>query len=188
MDKHCLRFSLRPNTNVQQVPQSRNSKSTLRYSVAFSFSNNIFSFTPGKRTQCQLPPYFFRINLKDTSSLSSIDPFGIYLSPLSNFLRHLDIPSWLGEVFKFMVFRLLENIFAGQMKLNQDIFTHATLQTKVFSKFLSLPMGQEEITHFPRQHFFSIICFRPNRKMGEETMTSSYLQFCIKRKKKSLIE
>ena len=168
MDKHCLRFSLGPNTSVQQVPQSRNSKSTLHYSIAFSFSNNIFSFTPGKRTQCRLPPYFFRINLKDTSSLSSIDPLGIYFSPLSNFLRHLDIPSWLREVFKFMVFRLLENIFASQIKLNQDIFTHAALQTKVFFRFLSLPMRQEEITHFPGNIFFRQSVFALTERWGRK--------------------
>ena len=70
----------------------------------------------GKETYCLLSTWSLCINLKDASSHTSIDSLGLYLSPehLLNFLSNLYITPWLGEIFKFMVFRLLENVFVIQ--------------------------------------------------------------------------
>ena len=43
------------------------------------------------------------INLKDESFRNSLEWSGLYLQ--------LNIPPWLGTVFRFTVFRLLENAF-----------------------------------------------------------------------------
>ena len=45
-----------------------------------------------------------------------MDSLGLYLSPehLLNLLSSLFITPWLGETFKLMVFRLLENAYASQ--------------------------------------------------------------------------
>ena len=43
-------------------------------------------------------------------------PIGLYLSPehFLNFVSNLYILPWLEEIFKFIVFRLLENEFSSQ--------------------------------------------------------------------------
>ena len=79
-------------------------------------------------------------------------PLGIYISPecLQNFLSNLYIPSWMGKVFKFLVFTLLENGFVSQ-KLNLVIITHAP----------------QQITHPHRQRFF-LKSVPPTSRKGEE--------------------
>ena len=89
----------------------------------------------------------FRINFKDISTNISIVLSGLYLSPgyLSNFHSELYIPPWLGKIFKFMLFSLLENAFMRQ-KLNLDIFSHGP-ETK-FSRFFSSANRHRQINHF----------------------------------------
>ena len=54
-------------------------------------------------------PSSFSINLKDTSSQTSMDSLRLFLSPeyLLNFLSNMHIQPLLGGIFKFMVFRFL---------------------------------------------------------------------------------
>ena len=118
-DRHCMKFSLTTNTSVQ------------RY-LDLLFQNH--------RTIFLLPPIFWRISeppgqdhqngklnvdyhpspseypLKHTSSDIFTNSLRLYISPeyLLNCLTNLYIPLRLGEIFKFMVFRLLENAFASQ--------------------------------------------------------------------------
>ena len=49
------------------------------------------------------PLNFLTINLKDESFHESIE--------WSGFCLQVNIPSWLGKIFKFTVFRLLKNTF-----------------------------------------------------------------------------
>ena len=67
----------------------------------------------------------------------------------------------MGKVFKFIVFTFLENA------LNLIIFSHAPLPHSKLPKFLSSDPRQKEITHSPRQHFFTNL-FPPTAEMGEE--------------------
>ena len=77
--------------------------------------------------QCCLPPFSFKISLKDTYSHISLNSLELYFSPeyLLNFLVYsysfinLFIPLCLGDIFKFVVFAFLENA------LNLGIFAHA---------------------------------------------------------------
>ena len=50
----------------------------------------------------------------------------LYLSPefLLNFVLNLHIPPRMGNIFKFVVFILLENVFCESEKLKIDINTH----------------------------------------------------------------
>ena len=54
-------------------------------------------------TQPLKPLKLLTINLKDESFHNSIEWSGLYLQ--------VNIPPWLGKIFKFTVFRLLENAF-----------------------------------------------------------------------------
>ena len=67
------------------------------------------------------------------------------------------------SIFKFMVFRLLEQAFAIQ-KMNLDIFIDVS-QTNFFPRFLL--SAQAEVSYsFPPSNFFSSkICF-PAAEMG----------------------
>ena len=97
--------------------------STPSFSITSFFE---FILTPSSgstkwQIQCQLPPFSFKISLKDTSFHISINSLGFYLSPecFLNFLSNLYVPPWLGKIFKFTVFTFLENV------LNIGIFNHA---------------------------------------------------------------
>ena len=94
-----MKISSTPNTSVQQVSQPPISKSTPTpsYSVASFFPKNIWT--------CWSKFYIF------------VDPLELYLSPeiLLNFLWNLYILSLrLEEMFKFLVFRLLENAYMSE--------------------------------------------------------------------------
>ena len=70
------------------------------------------------------------------------------------------------KIFKFMVFRLLENEFACQKIESRHFYLCPPGRTH--SKFLSSSPRQMEITHRPMQHSFGNL-FLPNRK---ETMNT----------------
>ena len=76
------------------------------------------------------------------SSSISMDSFGIYLSPehFLNFPSNLYIPPWLGEIFKFIVFRLLENKFVCQKIESSHFYSYLPGRNS------SSPFGQREIT------------------------------------------
>ena len=93
----------------------------------------------------------FIISFSDTYIHISINSLGPFLSPecLFNFLSNLYIPTCMGKLFKFMLFRFLENVF------NLGIFTHSVpAHSKFCPKFLSPQTRQTEIIHSPRKHFF----------------------------------
>ena len=110
----------------------------------------------GKRILCRLLPLSFKIDLKDTSFHISINSLGLYLSPesLSNFLSNLYIPPWLGTIFKFMVFRFLENAFPSQ-KTESRHFYSCNLSQKPQSNYSS-----------PQAVVFGKSTFPFNRKGG----------------------
>ena len=81
-----------------------------------------------------------------------------YISPeyLLNFFSNLFTPPWFRKSFKFMVLRLLENIFVSQ-KLNLFIFFSCP-QAKFFPKFLSSPLQTEwNYSFFPNSVFWKSI-------------------------------
>ena len=103
----------------------------------------------------------FKISLKNTSFLISINYLGLYLSPefVLNFVSNFYIPPCKGKIFKFMEFTFLENA------LIQDIFTYAPPHSKVASMLLSSRPRQKQITHSPKQHSFENL-FPPTTERG----------------------
>ena len=78
----------------------------------------------------------------------------------------MHIPPWLLKSFKFMVLRLLANIFVSQ-KIESAHF-YSCPQAKLSPSFLLLPPRQKEITH-SSQIAFSEDLFLPSRKgRGED--------------------
>ena len=65
----------------------------------------------------------FRVNFKETFCHISTDSPRLYFPPgyLFNFPSNLYIWSWLAEIFKFILFRWLENSFATQKKKKKKI-------------------------------------------------------------------
>ena len=90
------------------MPQPTISKATPPDSLVPSFSRNITISRSGStkwQMKRQLPPYSFRISLKDISSHIS--------RVLLNFHPNLDIPPWTGNISKFVVIRLLKKCICG---------------------------------------------------------------------------
>ena len=160
-----MNFSSTPNISVQPAPQSQNFKMKilcvlfscplffreyLNLQVIINKTINIVSITLKS----------FWINHKDKSSQTSIDPLRLYLSPefSVNFLLNMHILQWLGKVFTFMMFRLLENAFKGNL-LNLDIFTlllpPPSFHGKTFPKvFIITAQAQENYSSPSRQSLF----------------------------------
>ena len=65
----------------------------------------------------------------------------------SKFLSNLYMPPWLWKLFKFMVFRLLENTFANQ-NIEWRHF-HSCLPDKILPKFLSHHQAKKAAMFFP---------------------------------------
>ena len=82
----------------------------------------------GKRAYCRLPPWYFRIILKDTLTHLTMESIVVCLSPqyLLNVFSNMYIPPWVRKK-KFMDFELQKNTF-GVKKLNLLFFTHAPKQ------------------------------------------------------------
>ena len=125
-----MNFSSTPNTSVQQVPQLPifliNTPLILKLPLfQWIFQPSGQDQENGKRTCCWLPPRYFRINLKDTSFYIAVCLLRFYLSLefLLSFFSNLYIPPWLGKIFKFVVFRLLENAFASQKIESRHFFS-----------------------------------------------------------------
>ena len=71
----------------------------------------------GKQTKCQILPYSFRNNLKKITFHISTDPLLLFFSLSNcffNFLSNLCMQPWFGNFFKFVVSRILENVFESQ--------------------------------------------------------------------------
>ena len=77
-------------------------------------------------------------------------------------------PTIVGEIFKFMLLRILENAFASQ-KIECINFYSRPPQVKFSHRFLSSPPRQREITHLPEAVFFQKSVFPA--ESGEETMS-----------------
>ena len=77
------------------------------------------------------------INLKAILSHISMNLTVFHLSKhLLNFLSDLYIPPWLGKIFKFMVFRFLENAIAGQkIESNHFNFFYSCLLSKTLPHY-----------------------------------------------------
>ena len=85
------------------------------------------------------------------------------LEILLNFLSKLYIPPWLGKIFKFLVFKLLEDAFASH-KIGSGIFLLMP-PGEFLPRFLSsVPPRQREITRPPMQFFLKI--FPPAEEEG----------------------
>ena len=95
-----------------------------------------------------------------------MDSWGVYLSRIFlDFFLNLYIPPWLQKSFKFMMLRLLANIFMSQ-KI-ESVHFYSCPQAKLSPRFLSLPLKQNEITH-SSWTVFSEDLFFPQQKVGEE--------------------
>ena len=107
-------------------------------------------------------------NLKNMSSHISLDPLALFPLPeyLFNFLWNLNTPPRLEITFKFMVFRLLENLFVSQKKL---ILTFLLLPPPLSERLLpqvliTSPKTEENKLPIPLQEeLFQIYFF----KIGE---------------------
>ena len=86
-----------------------------------------------------------------------MDSWGVYLSRISpEFFLKPVYPTMVPESFKFIVLRLLENIFVSQ-ELNLFIFFSCP-QAKFFPKFLSSPLQTEwNYSFFPNSVFWKSI-------------------------------
>lgn len=73
------------------------------------------------------------------------------LTILLHFLLMLYIPSWLGQVFKFMISILLKNAI-GSHKIGSRFFSLTLCPAKFSHWFLLSPPWQSKITHSPGQH------------------------------------
>ena len=82
--------------------------------------------------------------------------------PYMNFFLNLYIPPWLWNRFKFIVLRLLENIFVSQ-RIELLIFTHAQKQN-YFPGFYHYPQAEENYLFPPKQRFLKI--YFPQQKGG----------------------
>ena len=113
-----------------------------------------------------IPPFYFKIGLKDTFFHTSRNSLRLYLSPdcLLNFLSNLYIQPCVEKSFKFMMFTFLEH------ELNLGILTQLPRPLfKLSLNFLSSNPRQRETTHSPGDSF-SRNC-SPQQKQGvEETM------------------
>ena len=133
-------------------------KTWISFSLVKEYLNPQVRINKIVNQQCRLQTQSFRVNLKDIFSHISIDlnvishqnNFGIfYQSCIAHRLR---------KVFKFVLFRLLENAFASQ-KLNPDI-------SKSSSQILIITPQAEENYSFPQgQHFLKYVS--PQQKKGE---------------------
>ena len=123
----------------------------------------------------QLPPQFFKINLKDTSSFVSINSLGLSPRLLLSFLSNLSQISHPGrEDFQVCSVQILRKCTCKLKKLNLYIFMHYTL-SQTFPQDLSsspLPPPQTEGNYLflTRQIFFLRICFPPAERGQGETM------------------
>ena len=94
-----------------------------------------------------------------------------FVSPeyLLNFFSNLHISPWFQKNLKFMVLRLLENTFLSQN--TESIYSLP--QAQLSSRFLSSPLRQKEITHFPQTKCFENLFFlsREEEDYRAENMT-----------------
>ena len=109
-------FSSTHNTSVQRYLNSLFQNQRSLFQLSLLFWKNISSTRSGLiKWQTNIGSLkSFRINLKNTSSHISLGSFLRALVPrkiIFNFFK-LNIPPW--KIFKFMVFRLLENAFVSQ--------------------------------------------------------------------------
>ena len=101
----------------------------------------------------------FRVNFKEIFCHISTDSPRLYFPPgyLFNFPSNLYIWSWLwlGEIFKFILFRWLENPFATQKKKKKQDFTHAPRQ--VFEKQKWIGEETETLRYMQHTHLYIYI-------------------------------
>ena len=84
-----------------------------------------------------------------------------------NFFPNLYTPPWLWRSFKFIVFRLLANIFVSQ-KI-KSLHFYSCPRAKLSPRFLSLSPREKEITHSSRAAFSEDISSSAERG-GEKIM------------------
>ena len=79
-----------------------------------------------------------------------------FVSPESflNFFLNLYIPALLRKSFKFMLLRLLANIFVSQ-KI-ESVHFYSSPQAKLSPRFFSLPRGRRKLPIPPEQRFLKI--------------------------------
>lgn len=124
-----MKFSSAPNTSVQQVPQPPISKT-----VPTLFQKNISNSRSGStkwQISSQLPPQFFKINLRDT-------PSHIFILPLG---------------FRPLFFRLLENAFISQKIIKRRHFYSWKVLLKTFLQVLTFSSQAEENDLCPQATF-----------------------------------
>ena len=100
--------------------------------------------------QCRLPPWSFKINLKDKSFHISIDSLGLYLTPeyLQNFLSELYIPAQLGKIFQNHAAQITGKCICELKKIESRHF-YSSIRPVQTPQFLSSPSRQTEITYSP---------------------------------------
>lgn len=128
------------------MPISSISKSRSPLSAALSFMKK--PQPSGKRPVDYHPSSLRLISRVHLFIINSMDSLLVYICPeyLYNFFSRLYILSWLGNSFKFLVLRLLQDSFMSQ-KIETIRFS-SCLQVKLSTRFLPSPSRQKEITHF----------------------------------------
>ena len=113
---------------------------------------------------------FFKINLR-TSRMHPLKflwtPKGFIFSPeyLLSFFSNLYIAPWLRESSKFMVLKLLENVFVT--KKIKSVHFSLCPQAKMYPRFLSLPIQEGGNYPFPPHNSFCIFSQQKGRRIME---------------------
>ena len=171
-DMLCLKFSSIPNASVLQVlnPFIQNKRPLILLRILFqriSIQVRVNKIINEHSADYETSPSELT---SDTWSHISIDSLEFYLSQefLLDFLSNLNIPPWLGKIFKLMLFRLLENAFASQTF--ESIHFYSCPSPGKTSHILIFTPKEEENYPFSAGSFFSKI-YSSKQKGGTMTRT-----------------
>ena len=142
-------------------------KLKLEYELYLSYDNQILKFIIIRSVYKQVQTFIHSIHMFNTMIMKKEkECLCFYRALLLNFVSSMYISAWLGNIFKFVGLKLLENVFSECQKTEKRHFTHVS-PGKTLPRLLS-PPKQREITHSPSQcsGFFLKICFLSQHKVG----------------------
>ena len=150
-----------------EVPHSSISKWKLHFFAGTSFFKEYLNHQVNKMVTFHYSPsWSFKTNLINKSFHISLDSLELYLFPncLLNFHSNLYIPPQMRKMLKFIVFRLLENVFAKQKIESRQFHSCHSGQNSPPCFLLSLPK-QSKITYsYPGNILLKI--YSPQQKGG----------------------
>ena len=113
---------------------------------------------------CHTSPSGLTLRIQPLSYFSGF-LWGLSLSRIFDefVLKHV-YPTMIGKIFKFMVLRLLDNVFVSE-KIKSINF-YSCPQAKLSARFSSSPPRQKEITHFPKAAFCENLFSRSRKGRG----------------------